>query len=237
MTAVDIRSRWLLCVLFGAAVIGFAAWFTGVIPPDTCSGAPATAGSALLEFQLARTPADIEHVFGAAGDPCRQRMIAAMDRANTVDLVGFIATYGAFLACFFWATAHGRAVTAARVGLAAVAATVAFDVLETATQLRLTDALPGTSTQLTLLAIGSRGKYLGLAIASLAAGLLTWMRPGLLARIVAVVCVVGGALALVGLAMPSARAALASGGAAAWLAMWIYAGAAAIGRRPATATT
>jgi hypothetical protein len=80
------RSRlfWRLCVLCGAGVIAFAVWFGGVIPTRTCSG-PLPAGvSALLVYQLSRTPADIEGVFGRAGDPCRAAMIAAMDRANMV---------------------------------------------------------------------------------------------------------------------------------------------------------
>jgi hypothetical protein len=122
------RSR-RLWMLFGGGVIAFAVWFGGVIPATTCSGARPAGGSALLAYQLSRTPADIEAVFGGAGDPCRAAMIAAMDRANAVDLAGFIATYGAFLAFFFLALGQMGAV--ARAGLAAVGTALACDVLET----------------------------------------------------------------------------------------------------------
>jgi hypothetical protein len=110
--------------------------------------------SALLAYQLSRTPADIEAVFGAAGDPCRAGMITAMDRANTVDLVGFIPTYSAFLACFFLALMRAGAGVVARVGLAAVVATLGFDVLETSTQSHITRALPGSAAITILLHSG-----------------------------------------------------------------------------------
>ncbi len=41
------RRLWMLCVLFGAAVIGFAVWFAGAIPLETCSG-PLPAGVSSL---------------------------------------------------------------------------------------------------------------------------------------------------------------------------------------------
>ncbi len=44
------------------------------------------------------------------------------------------------------------------------------DALETSTQLRITTVLPGGAVSLTLLAIGSRGKFFGLAITSICAG-------------------------------------------------------------------
>ena len=101
MTSDRSRPYWMLCSAFGAGVVAFILWFATVIPTRTCSGPLPAGTSALLEYQLSRTPADIEAVFGPAGDPCREVMVGAMDRANTVDLVGFIATYCAFLACFF----------------------------------------------------------------------------------------------------------------------------------------
>ena len=192
MTAERSRLFWILCLLCGAGVIAFAVWFSGVIPTRTCSG-PLPAGvSALLVYQLALTPSDIEAVFGPAGDPCRTTMIAAMDRANTVDLVGFIATYSAFLACFFLALLRSGAGVVARVGLVAVGAALVCDVLETSTQLHITAALPGSAASLTLLAIGSRGKYLALAVTSICAGIAMITRGKIVARLAGTACLAGG---------------------------------------------
>ena len=225
----DARSRrlWILCGLFGVGVILFVVWFGGVIPNRTCSGALPAGVSALLVYQLACTPADIEAVFGAAGDPCRAAMIAAMDRANTVDLAGFIATYGAFLAFFFLAFRQMGAGLVARIGLLAVVAAVAFDVLETSTQLRITAELPGSAAALTLLAIGSRGKFLGLGVVCLCAGVAMFARGKSIGRIAGMACIAGGVMVVAGLAAAPLRAALSAGNALAWLVMLLYTAAAA----------
>lgn len=153
-------------------------------------------------------------------------MIAAMDRANTVDLVGFIATYSAFLACFFVALLRAGA-GVARIGLACVGAALTFDVLETATQLRITSELPGSPTSLTLLAIGSTGKFLALAVLCICAGVAMFARGSSVARFAGAVCVAGGLMVVAGLASIPARAALSAGNAVAWLVMLLYAGVAA----------
>lgn len=217
------RPWWVLCVLCGAGVIAFVVWFGGVIPTRTCTGALPQGVSALLAYQLARSPADIEAVFGPPNDPCRTWMIAAMDRANRVDLIGFIATYTAFLACFFLALRQAGPRAIARVGLIAVIASAAFDVLETTTQLYLTAALPGSGLSLTLLAIGSRGKFLGLAVVSTCAGWAMWVRGKVPGRITGSVCIAAAAMVVAGLLSVPAWPALSAGGAIAWILMLLYA--------------
>ena len=234
MTNERARLFWILCLFFGAGVIAFAVWFSGVIPTRTCSG-PLPAGvSALLAYQLSLTAADIEAVFGPAGDPCRATMIAVMDRANTVDLIGFIATYSAFLACFVLALMRAGVGIVARVGLAAVVAAFVFDVVETSTQLHITAALPGGALSLTLLAIGSRGKYIALAVTSICAGLAMIGRGKIVGRLAGLACLAGGLLVVVGLLHAPARAGLLAGGTLAWLVILLYAAAAIVGAgRPA----
>jgi hypothetical protein len=224
------RSRlfWILCTLCGAGVLAFAVWFGGVIPARTCSGPLPRGVSALLAYQLARTPADVEAVFGAAGSPCRATMVTVMDRANTVDLTGFIVTYTAFLACFFLALRRIRADAIARLGLAAVFAAALFDVLETATQLHITDRLPGSAAALMLLTIGSRGKFLALAVVCVCAGLATFVRGRPVGRAAGVLCMAGGLLVIGGLLSVPARAALTAGNAIAWIVMLLYAAQAAL---------
>ena len=221
---------WRLCVLFGTGVIAFGIWFGGVIPARTCTGSLPPGVSALLAFQLSRTPADIEAVFGQAGDKCRDAMTAAMDRANVVDLLGFIATYGAFLACFFLALRRTGVGAAARAGLAAIGAVVALDVLETLTQLYISGALPGGTASLALLTIGSRGKFLALAGVGWCAGAAMIGRGRLVGRIAGVTCFIGGLLVLPGLVYAPARAGLSAGNALVWVVMLLYAAAAGLRR-------
>ena len=230
MTSDRARPVWRLCVLFGAGVVGFVVWFGGVIPTRTCSGPLSPGVSPLLAFQLARTAADIEAVFGQAGDSCRDAMVAAMDRANVVDLLGFILTYGAFLACFFLALLRAGTGGAVRVGFAAVGAALAFDVLETATQLYISGALPGGTASLALLTIGSRGKFLALAGVGWCAGAAMIGRGRLVGRIAGVTCFIGGLLVLPGLVYAPARAGLSAGNALVWVVMLLYAAAAGLRR-------
>jgi len=231
MTPERSRPFWILCLGFGAGVVGFVVWFSGIIPTRTCTGLLPAGGSALLEYQLSRTPADIEAVFGAAADPCRASMIAAMNRANTVDLVGFIATYSAFLACFFVALLRAGEGAVVSCGLAAVIVALVFDVLETSTQLHITSALPGSTVSLTLLAIGSRGKFLALAVVCACAGAAMIRRGWVMGWLAGAACIVGGLVVVAGLAYAPARPALSAGNGVAWLVMLVYAAAAA--RRPA----
>jgi len=217
------RPLWALTVFFGLAAIGFVVWFMGVIPPTGCTGPAQPGVSALLEFQMARTPADMEAVFGREGDPCRAGMVAALDRANTVDLSGFIATYGAFLVCFLLAMMRAGGGAAARVGLVAAVAGLALDVLETTAQLRLTRELPGSAGALQALAIGSTGKYAALSVTSLCAGIAMIARRGLAGILAGVVCIVAAGAALVGLVDPASRAFLGTGTGIAWTVMLLYA--------------
>ncbi len=210
-----------MSALAGLATLVFAAWFVRTIPESGCVGPPVPGVTSLLAYQLATTPADVERVFGAEGDPCRAGMVDVLRRANTVDLFGFIPTYGIFLGAFFLALAREGSRRAGTMGLLLVVAGLAFDALETSTQLRIVGALPGDATSLTALAIGSRGKFGLLALASLYAGAALAARRGVMSRVVGVGCVVGAAVAIAGLF--GAPALLTTGTGVAWLLMFVYA--------------
>jgi hypothetical protein len=225
----------VLCALAGLATIGFVVWFTRTVPVIGCSGPLPPGVTSLQAYQLARTPADIEVVFGRDGDSCRPGMIAALDRADTVDLFGFIPTYGLFLAAFLLAALRDGAGQVARLGLLFLVVGLGFDVIETATQLYITKALPGSATSLLVLTIASRGKFAALGVVSLCAGLAMFARGGLLRRIAGVGCIVGVALTAAGLAGGSRAALLPRGGALAWTLMFVYAVVEAL--RPAGSST
>jgi hypothetical protein len=217
------RSLWALTVVFGLATMVLGGWFSRVVPATGCAMPPQRGVTALLAFQMARTPADMEAVFGRESDPCRPGMVAALDRANTVDLYGFIWTYGAFLLCFLLAIGRGGGGPAARLGIVSLVAGLGLDVLETATQLRLTGEFPGTASALQALAIGSTGKYIALSLVTLCAGVTMVTRGGICGRLAGIACIAGSGAAFVGLLQPSHRALLTTGTAIAWVVILVYA--------------
>jgi hypothetical protein len=226
------RTFWILCVVFGVAVIGLVAWFAQVTPNQACSDQLPVGASPFLAFQLARTTGDIEAVFGGEGNPCRAGMVAVIDLANRVDLIVFIGTYSGFLACFFLALLRSGLPGLGRAGLGAVALAGASDVLETSIQLYITSSLPGTVTSLVLLTIGSTGKFLGIALAAICAGAAMLARGRMLGRLAGAACIAGGLMVGVGLNYAPARPGLRTGIFITWLVMLLYAAGAAMRRLP-----
>ena len=226
------RGAWLLCVLLGASVVALLVWFAAIIPSQTCSGQQPRGGSAFLAYQLARTTADIEAVFGQQDDPCRAAMVAALDLANKVDLIVFIAVYSGFFASFFLALKRLGSVGIARIGFVAVVFTLLCDVLETSVQLYITSSLPGSAMSLVLLTIGNTGKFLGLSVVGICAGAAMLARGGLLGRLAGAVCVAGSLMVVVGLNYSLADPALSRGNALIALMIFIYAALAAVQRTP-----
>jgi hypothetical protein len=214
-------------------VLALLAWLAAVVPAQTCTGRQPKGTSPSLAFQLARTGADLEVVFGAEGNPCRADMIAALDLANKVDLIAFIAAYSGFFACFFLALMRSGFAGLARVGLVAVVFTLCSDVLETSVQLYITSSLPGSALALVLLTIGSTGKFLGLAVVGVCAGAGMLARGGMLGRLAGAACLAGALMAVVGLNYSPAQRALPAGSALIWIVVFLYAAQAAVRRTPA----
>lgn len=226
------RRAWILCVVFGVGVLALLAWFAAVTPTQTCTGGQPKGSSPFLAFQLSRTAADLEVVFGPEGDPCRADMIAALDLANKVDLIAFIAAYSGFFVCFFLALMRSSFAGLARVGLVAVVFTLCSDVLETSVQLYITSSLPAPALALVLLTIGSTGKFLGLAAVGVCAGAAMLAGGGVLGRLAGAACVAGALMAVVGLNYSPAQRAVPAGSALIWIVVFLYAAQAAVRRRP-----
>jgi len=230
------RTYWVLCVVFGAGVIAFAVWLVSIIPTQACGGNLPWGTSPFLAYQLSRTTADIEAVFGQEEDRCRRRMVAALDFANKIDLVAFILIYSGFVACFFLAMRRDGYAALARIGLIATVATLGFDVLETSAQLRITGSLPGPVESLVLLTISSAGKFLGLTVAGMCAGAAMLARSGI-SRLAGVVCVAGAFMVALGLNYLPARPALPLGLGIIFVMMLLYAAVATMRTPPSTTTT
>ncbi len=227
------RRAWLLCVVFGVGVAALLAWFTTVVPTQTCTGRQPRGTSAFLAYQLARTTADIEAVFGQQDDPCRATMVAALNLINKVDLVAFIAVYSGFFASFFLALRRSGFAGIARIGFVAVVFTLVCDVLETSIQLYITSSLPGSVTSLVFLTIGDTGKFLGLGIVGVCVGAAMLVRGGLLGRVAGAACFVGALMVVVGLNYFPAQPGIPAGETLVWLATWLYAVVAAVRGAPA----
>ncbi|GGD94124.1 hypothetical protein GCM10011515_12390 [Tsuneonella deserti] len=126
-------------------------------------GAPIS--SPVLAFEFARTPADLEGIFGGPGDPSRGLRITSMDRGNLFDYV-FMIAYGSFVLAFFASTARSTGTTgwwlAGALGpLAALA-----DAVENALLLSMTRKLASPESELGFLPYPVWTKFGLLALAS-----------------------------------------------------------------------
>jgi hypothetical protein len=162
----------------------------------------------------------------------RAAMIVALDLANKVDLIAFIATYSGFFAFFFLALMWSGDAGLARAGLVAAAFTLLCDVLETSVQLYITSSLPASASSLVLLAIGNTGKFLGFAVVGLCAGAAILARGGILGRLGGAACLAGALLVMAGINYSPAQRALPAGSALISLVVFLYAAQAAVRRTP-----
>ena len=208
-----ISSTTLCTVARAAALAGLATLAISVALarlPETGAARTACGGTlpSLVRFQLALTVSDVEDALGPAG-ACREAAIAAMDAVNRLDVRAYIATYGAFLLLSLWvvmteARRRGFWLVVVVVGIALVA-----DVIETTRQLAITADLAGAARHLPLLIVAARAKFIGLAIATLAASWAGWhARPRRI--LLAASCVPVASLLPLALAAPKAYGDLAT---------------------------
>ncbi len=140
---------------------------------------------AIIRYELARNAADLAHVFGEAGDACRDVRVEAMDALNRVDLYWFVPAYALFLlfAGFFLA-GGARLPIAIGAGVLAVGAGV-LDVFET---LALLDGSPEhapDAAQMTVTYRLATGKFIALVLNALLLAVLALSRKTIARRIVA----------------------------------------------------
>lgn len=130
--------RWAIATAaFGVATLILFVGFT-VLPQVTAAGECLAAG-AVIDFELARTGAELIAIFDAPGSECRGLSITAMDAINTLDVWAFIPAYSLFCisgALFLSDGAVWRPLAFAAVASAVLAA--GADYLETTTLLNIT---------------------------------------------------------------------------------------------------
>ena len=182
-------------VVAGLATLAIAVWF-GAQPAIDCGSGPVASTTALGAFQMAKSQGALDAAIGCAA------RLDVLNSMNQVDLLAFIASWGAFLILAACALTGGRL---RRIALIFFGVAVAGDVLETATQLWIGARWRVvTSPMLVLLAMGSAAKWAGLAFGLGATGLDTAREHGGVTRWLGVAVAVFGMLGLMVFAMPVA---------------------------------
>ena len=98
-------SSWRSCLLWGLATLAVSQSFALFMPATMAHSIPGAAvDNPVLAFEFARTPAHLDAVFGALGDPIREARISGMMRGNVLDYL-FMMVYGSFVLAFFGASA------------------------------------------------------------------------------------------------------------------------------------
>ncbi|MBL8531755.1 MAG: hypothetical protein JNK94_08475 [Hyphomonadaceae bacterium] len=105
------------------------------LPAVAAAYEPGRLAGALSLFQRAETAGDLVRVFGL---PPNQAALGAMHAVNTLDLWGFIPAYAIFLCAGAMMLAGGARSMLALLAIVFALAGAAFDVVETAAQLRIT---------------------------------------------------------------------------------------------------
>ncbi|WP_340644689.1 hypothetical protein [Phenylobacterium sp.] len=154
-----------LTVLTGLATIAVTIAFQ-MLPEVIAAGKCWTPGK-VVDFELARTLAQLLNVFGPPADACRAPIVTAMDAVNDLDVRAYIPSYTAFEICaaMFLGGSFRKPLVMAAIGVALVA--LAGDYLETLILLQITQAVDGSADLLARSSAGAWIKFAGLALNAL----------------------------------------------------------------------
>lgn len=215
--AMDARARrWARVSVGAGALVLLLTVLSAAVHPARACGGLSERYPPIIAFELARDGRDLAALFGPPG-ACRDRLVAAMDLANVIDLAAFLPGYALFLAAWF-ACRRGAAPRAARLGVAIVVGAAAADVLENVCLLALTPGLDPASPWLARLPWITGVKWLGLGAAAVVAAVI-FARGGRWGRAAAALCALAP-LATVAATIDPARfgPVVSLGVAASWIA-------------------
>ncbi|CAN5874603.1 hypothetical protein BH11PSE1_BH11PSE1_11060 [soil metagenome] len=151
-----------LTVLTGLATIAVTVAFQML--PQVIAAGKCWAPGKVVDFELARTLAQLLKVFGPPADACRAPIVTAMDAVNHLDVKAYIPAYTAFEICaaMFLGLSFRKPLVLAAIGVALAA--LAGDYLETVTLLQITQGLDGAADLLARSSAGAWIKFAGLAL-------------------------------------------------------------------------
>jgi len=201
----DATSAWRLCVVAGFIVLALSLYILPKFPADG-AGFAAGYGSPVIAFEMARSVADLQAVFGMPDDPDRPRRIAMMDDGNIWDYP-FMVAYGAFIFLFLRAAARagGRSLWLlfALLGLIATGA----DAVENMILLGLTQDLEA-ARDIGWLAIPVWLKFFSIMISGAAAGIVIATQGRHFWRVLGGIATLSALTVMVSFADPAAYGAL-----------------------------
>ncbi|HTE39430.1 MAG TPA: hypothetical protein VK629_01290 [Steroidobacteraceae bacterium] len=110
-----------------------------LLPPPTLCGGLREGYAPIVAFELARSVADLQALFGAQEGVCRGGVVAAMDRVNWIDVFLYIPFYGSFLIFFFIGARSGTRPRLALWAVSIVAISCLADYVENFWLFRITE--------------------------------------------------------------------------------------------------
>jgi hypothetical protein len=164
-----------------ASVFGLLTFATAVgflFLPDVTAARDCHAAEIVLDFEFARTAADLDRAFGPLGDDCRMPRAEALEAINRLDAAAFIPAYTLFgvFAAIFLTGGLFRALTFA--ALASSLTALAADYVETLVLLDVTPTLALKAGELELSSTAAWIKFGALAAHGMVlAGICLWRAP------------------------------------------------------------
>jgi hypothetical protein len=160
-------SKWVfwLIVVAAVAMVAVSPFMEITAPRCNQLGMPP-----LTAFELVRSVADLQRIFGMPGDACRAAMIAQLDHANVLDTFAFIPAYAVFYVLMAWDTGKYHGLKWPTITLALICA--GADVVENAAMFQLSKAPDEASPWLTTLIVATNVKWVGLAVVTALCGLM-----------------------------------------------------------------
>jgi hypothetical protein len=166
------KMAFRLAVIAAVAMLAIAA-FMGVTA-QPCQPLPM---STLTAFELVRSVADLQRIFGMPGDACRADVVSQLDHANTIDMFAYIPAYTAFYAL----TAHALGRRDRTLGWIAVVLAIGCavaDVFENLAMFHFSAAPDRDSPWMTGLIVSTNAKWVGLAVVTTLCGVMLARRGG-----------------------------------------------------------
>lgn len=160
-------AKWAfrLAVIAAIAMLAISALMSVTAPP--CNPLPM---STLTAFELVRTDADLQRIFGEAGAACRIDLVTQLDHANLIDSVAYIPAYAAFYALVLYALGRRDRVLG-WMGVGVILVCALADWVENYSMFELS-ARPSESAALGILQLSTSIKWVGLAVGTTIAGLM-----------------------------------------------------------------
>jgi hypothetical protein len=221
------RAAFRISLAAGLLVLAVTLFSATQEPVRPCGNLPQNYAP-IIAFELARSAADLEAIFGTA-EPCRSEVIERIDAINVVDVLVYIPAYGVFMA-FFFLGMRARHASLGTLGFRIAIIAALGDFAENACLMNLTPQLDPASLWFALLPWATGIKWLGLGVAAAIAAAIYVKSSGarLWNVLASLMCAAAFLSTVAAMAVPSMFGPLVGLGVAlSWLAYLVTAGAAA----------